>query len=148
MMKSAIKYRIQMARQFATGCKITVQYRDLPSETIDYSKADSITVEDAKVVRSTFISPIDNRAQGGGYQKFDLDNPDTVKELCRQASRELNAWIKRHEGICILKNIDIDTLSEVADSLEEEKVWRSQLKTLSCVEVGSGQLGICSVGLC
>ena len=84
---------------------------------------DSITVEDAKVVRfPTFISPIDNRAQGGGYQKFDLDNPDTVKELCRQASRELNAWIKRHEGICTLKNIDIDTLSEVADSLESESV--------------------------
>ena len=119
--KMAIKMRIQIARQFATGCKITVQYRDLPTETVDVT--DSITVEDTKVVRfPTFISPIDNRAQGGGYQKFDLDNPDTVKELCRQASRELNAWIKRHEGICTLKNIDIDALSEVADSLESESV--------------------------
>ena len=113
--------RIQIARQFATGCKITFQYKDLPNETIDIS--DSVTIEDAKVVRfPSFISPIDNRAQGGGYQKFDVNNPDTVAELCRQASRELNSWIKRHEGICTLKNIDIESLSEVADSLESESI--------------------------
>ena len=82
--------------------KLQFQYRDLPTETVDVT--DSITVEDVKVVRfPTFISPIDNRAQGGGYQKFDLDNPDTVKELCRQASRELNAWIKDMKSICTLK---------------------------------------------
>ena len=119
--KMAIKMRIQIARQFATGCKITFQYKDLPNETIDIS--DSVTIEDAKVVRfPSFISPIDNRAQGGGYQKFDVNNPDTVAELCRQASRELNSWIKRHEGICTLKNIDIESLSEVADSLESESI--------------------------
>ena len=119
--KMALKYRIQMARQFATGCKITVQYKDLPTETIDIS--DSITVVDEKVVRfPTFISPIDNRAQGGGYQKFDLNNPEVVAELCRQSCRELRAWINRHGGICTLKGIDIETLSEIADSLESESV--------------------------
>ena len=119
--KMALKYRIQMARQFATGCKITVQYRDLPTETVDVT--DSITVEDTKVVRfPTFISPIDNRAQGGGYQKFDLGNPDTVKELCRQASRELNSWLKRYEGICTVKGIDTGSLEEVSSLLEEESV--------------------------
>ena len=119
--KMALKYRIQMARQFATGCKITVQYKDLPTETIDIS--DSITVVDEKVVRfPTFISPIDGRAQGGGYQRFDLNNPEVVAELCRQSCRELRAWINRHEGICTLKSIDIETLSEIADSLESESV--------------------------
>ena len=119
--KMALKYRIQMARQFATGCKITVQYRDLPTETVDVT--DSITVEDAKVVRfPTFISPIDNRAQGGGYQKFDVNNPDTVAELCRQACRELRSWTKRYKGICAVKEVDIENLEEVANSLEEHSV--------------------------
>ena len=85
--KAAIKYQLQQIRQFFSGCRITVQYRDIPSETIDYSKA--VVVEETKVIKfPSYISPIDNRAQGGGYQKFDLDNPETVKELCRQASRE------------------------------------------------------------
>ena len=51
-------------------------------------------VEDVKVVRfPTFISPLTIELKVW-LSKFDLDNPDTVKELCRQASRELNAWIK------------------------------------------------------
>ena len=119
--KMALKYRIQMARQFATGCKITVQYRDLPTEKLDANA--SIIVEDAKVVRfPTYISPIDNRAQGGGYQRFDLENPEVVAELCRQSCRELRAWINRHDGICALKNIDIESLKEVVDLLESESV--------------------------
>jgi hypothetical protein len=90
-------------------------------ETIDAT--DSITIEDAKVVRfPTYISPIDNRAQGGGYQRFDLENPEVVAELCRQSCRELRAWINRHDGICALKNIDIESLKEVANSLESESV--------------------------
>ena len=119
--KMAFKQRIQIARQFASGCKITVQYRDIPSETIDYSKA--VVVEETKVIKfPSYISPIDNRAQGGGYQKFDLNNPETVKELCRQASRELNSWLKRYEGICTVKGIDIGSLEEVSSLLEEESV--------------------------
>ena len=71
--KAAIKYQLQQIRQFFSGCRITVQYRDIPSETIDYSKA--VVVEETKVIKfPSYISPIDNRAQGGGYQKFDLDN--------------------------------------------------------------------------
>ena len=119
--KAAIKYQLQQIRQFFSGCRITVQYRDIPSETIDYSKA--VVVEETKVIKfPSYISPIDNRAQGGGYQRFDLDNPETVKELCRQASRELNSWLKRYEGICTVKGIDIGSLEEVSSLLEEESV--------------------------
>ena len=32
--KMALKQRIQIARQFDSGCKITVQYRDIQSEPI------------------------------------------------------------------------------------------------------------------
>jgi hypothetical protein len=42
--------------------------------------------------------------------------------LCRQSCRELRAWINRHDGICALKNIDIESLKEVANSLESESV--------------------------
>ena len=35
--KMAIKMRIQIARQFATGCKNTFQYKDLPNEKLDIS---------------------------------------------------------------------------------------------------------------
>ena len=104
-----------------TGAAVKIDIAPFPFEnTITHTYG---AIEDAKVVRfPSFISPIDNRAQGGGYQKFDVNNPDTVAELCRQASRELNSWIKRHEGICTLKNIDIESLSEVADSLESESI--------------------------
>jgi hypothetical protein len=119
--KAALQHQLQQIRQFFSGCKIAVQYRDIPSETIDYSKA--VVVEETKVIKfPSYISPIDNRAQGGGYHKFDLDNPETVSELCRQASRELNAWIKRYEGICTVKSIDIDSLNEISSSLESESV--------------------------
>ena len=119
--KMALKQRIQIARQFATGCKITIKYKPVQSQSIDVDSG--ISIPEPKVLKfPTYISPIDNRAQGGGYQKFDVNNPDTVAELCRQASRELNSWIKRHQGICTLKNIDIESLSEVADSLESESI--------------------------
>ena len=119
--KMALKQRIQIARQFATGCKITIKYKPVQSQSIDADSA--ISIPEPKVLKfPTYISPIDNRAQGGGYQKFDLDNPDTVAELCRQACRELRAWVKRHEGICVIKDIEIENLKEVADSLEEHSV--------------------------
>ena len=119
--KAAIKYRIQQIRQFFSGCRITIQYKDIPSESIDASN--SIGISETKVLKfPTYISPIDGRAQGGGYQKFDIHDPDTVAELCRQACRELRAWTKRHEGICVIKNIDIEQLEELANSLEEHSV--------------------------
>ena len=119
--KMALKQRIQIARQFATGCKITIKYKPVQSQSIDADSA--ISIPEPKVLKfPTYISPIDNRAQGGGYQKFDLNNPEVVAELCRQSCRELRAWINRHEGICTLKSIDIETLSEIADSLESESV--------------------------
>ena len=119
--KMALKQRIQIARQLATGCKITIKYKPVQSQSIDADSA--ISIPEPKVLKfPTYISPIDNRAQGGGYQKFDLDNPDTVAELCRQACRELRAWVKRHEGICVIKGIEIEKLKEVADSLEEHSV--------------------------
>lgn len=119
--KAAIKYRIQQIRQFFSGCRITIKYKDIPSQSIDATN--SIGISEPKVLKfPTYISPIDGRAQGGGYQKFDLDNPEIVAELCRQACRELRAWVKRHDGICVIKEVDIDSLKEVADSLEEHSV--------------------------
>ena len=119
--KAAIKYQIQQIRQFFSGCKITIKYKDIPSQSIDVNS--SIGVSEARVLKfPTYISPIDGRAQGGGYHKFDLDNPETVAELCRQACRELRSWVKRHEGICVIKDIEIENLKEVADSLEGHSV--------------------------
>ena len=119
--KMALQQRIQIASQFATGCKITIKYKPVQSQSIDVDSG--ISIPEPKVLKfPTYISPIDNRAQGGGYQKFDLDNPDTVSELCRQACRELRAWVKRHKGICAIKEVDIENLEEVANSLEEHSV--------------------------
>lgn len=119
--KAAIKYRIQQIRQFFSGCRITIKYKDVTPDTVDVT--DSIGISEPKVLKfPTYISPIDGRAQGGGYQKFDLDNPDTVAELCRQACRELRSWTKRYKGICAVKEVDIENLEEVANSLEEHSV--------------------------
>ncbi len=53
---------------------------------------------------------------------FFISIPDTVAELCRQACRELRSWTKRYKGICAVKEVDIENLEEVANSLEEHSV--------------------------
>lgn len=86
---AASAYRINLARQFVSGLRITVT-----TETVD---SDDRTIR----VETTFpamFSPMGGRRSGGGYVPFVSDDADAMEELQTQAGIALRAWAARYSG--------------------------------------------------
>lgn len=101
--EAAHQYRLSLARQFVAGLRIVVQ-----------SQSDTGPVS---VKVPAFISPVSERRSGGGYVSVDVRERDTTQELCRQASADLDRWIKRWSGTAALVGVDISKANEIAGAL-------------------------------
>ena len=112
----ADKHREVIARSFASGLRITIKVSELPMP----QNTDSIKVETVTV--PSMVSPINNRANGGGYIAVDVQDTNTMQELCRQAYRDLNAWKNRFEGVCNLSGIDTESIDSILKQLELKSV--------------------------
>lgn len=112
----ADKHREVIARSFASGLRITIKLSELPMP----QNTDSIKVETVTV--PSLVSPINNRANGGGYIPVDVQDTGTMQELCRQAYRDLNAWKNRHEGVCNLSGIDVKSVEVILKKLQSKSI--------------------------
>jgi hypothetical protein len=105
-----------MARQFASGLRITIKISEMPMP----SKIENLKVEAVDV--PSLISPINNRANGGGYVSVDVQDTDTMTELAMQAHQSLKSWRKRYAGTCALSGIDISEIDSILEELKAKTV--------------------------
>jgi hypothetical protein len=112
----ADKHRENMARQFVTGLRIKINISEIPEP----SKIENLKVEVVDV--PSLISPINNRANGGGYVSVDVKETDTMTELALQALRDLKSWQKRYLGTCSLLNVDVSEIDSILEELKAKTV--------------------------
>ena len=107
--EAARAYRIDMARRFVSGLRITV------SESTVTGKDRKVSVRMIEAPR--YISPVAGRRDGGGYQPYDSTNPEAVSELRRQSATALHVWYRRYESV--LTNDERSLASDLQKLLEE-----------------------------
>jgi hypothetical protein len=108
--EAARQWRIQMARQMASGLRIVVQESDPEDQVV------SISVREYP----TFISPVSLRKKGGGYERFDPDSEDSQRELRRQAATALATWLGRYRGCAENFGLNLTPIEEIAEVLREK----------------------------
>lgn len=87
--KAATAYWIEQARDFVRDLKVTFSV-----EIIGRNQSITIREMDAPFA----ISPLGARRGGGGYYLTDPTNPEHMAELCDQARRDLDAWLRRYSA--------------------------------------------------
>jgi hypothetical protein len=108
---AARQWRIQLARQMASGLRIVVKHSEPTEKKVNL------------VVREypAFVSPASNRKNGGGYEAFDPDNDLAQQELRRQAAVGLASWLNRYRGCAEHIGIDVSSIENIAEILRGKK---------------------------
>lgn len=101
--EAAHQYRLSLTRQFVAGLRIVVNAQ--------------IEVGQVTVKVPAFISPVAERKSGGGYTPIDIRQRDATAELCRQASEDLERWIRRWEGTATIAGVSVDEAKKIAKAL-------------------------------
>lgn len=109
--EAANNYRIDLARRFASGLRITVKTEIIESEV----RAIKVTEYPA------FISPRSTRREGGGYVPFNPDDEISQSELRKQAGIALASWLNRYRGCAENIGLDMDTIEEMIKVLRDDK---------------------------
>tara|TARA_R110001583_G_scaffold40337_1_gene128900 strand:- start:40 stop:579 length:540 start_codon:yes stop_codon:yes gene_type:complete len=109
--EAAKQWRIQMARQMASGLRIVVQ------DTVTNNEVVSIKV----IEYPTFISPVAMRKKGGGYEKFDPENETDQQELRRQAATALASWLSRYRGCAENFGVNVSAIEDITKVLRDVK---------------------------
>ena len=87
---AAREYRINMARQMANGLRIQAEV----SQTTRSNVVQVVTRE-----FPAYVSPMAQRQNGGGYQRFDPQDAAAMSELRRQGQTALRSWLARYSGV-------------------------------------------------
>lgn len=109
--EAARQWRIDMARNMASGLRIVAK-----TEVIE-SEARSIKVTEYPA----FISPVAKRKDGGGYEPFDPNDEEAQAELRRQAGTALAAWLDRFRGAAEHIGLDMTPLETMVHVLRDDK---------------------------
>ena len=79
-------HRVWQARMFSIRLKIRFSIPNVKSTKVKINYLPFVT------------SSVSERSDGGGYFIVDPDNPEHMEELCRQATSDLERWLKRYES--------------------------------------------------
>ena len=99
--------REAMVRHWISGCRLTVNYTDPTSTSVNVV----VTEQPA------YISAVAGRKAGGGYTRNDPSDPEAQAELARQAASALDSWLRRFRGIAITSGIDTTAIDTIVASL-------------------------------
>lgn len=89
--EAARAYRIELARRFVSGLRITV------TAQVEDTETRKITIRTSEA--PTFISPLEQRyGQGGGYVAYDPTDASSVASFHKEAAQAFTSWFKRYES--------------------------------------------------
>lgn len=108
--EAAREYRIGLARQMASGLRITVQPSEAKGSVV------SLTVREYPA----YVSPVAGRKNGGGYIGVNPqdENDPGLDALRYEARRDLLAWLRRYEGVMLHDGVDVTQIKEIAALIE------------------------------
>lgn len=107
--KAAYAHWTWQARQFGDGIIVSRRVEEMRPES-------QISIRHVEVPLA--VSPVAGRKDGGGYYIFDPQNQEHMEELCRQAARDLKAWIKRYRAAVIHAEGSVEAIEDQIHSLE------------------------------
>lgn len=108
--EAAREYRVGLARQMASGLRITMQVSKSPEK----GSVVSLTVREYPA----YVSPMAGRKSGGGYERFDPEDAAALAELKRQAVTSLNSWLRRYAGAVEESGVDVTPIKEIVSQIE------------------------------
>lgn len=110
---AARQHRIALARRMASGLRIQAK----------------VETKEARVVQITereypaYVSPVAGRKHGGGYERFDPQDKESMAELQRQGRIALQSWLDRYGGA--FASADLTALEEIAAGDQPARVAQS-----------------------
>lgn len=106
---AAQEFRLGLVRKFVSGLRIKIAVSSAPAE----SRQVNVTVS-----VPAFVSVVSDRAKGGGYAATDVNDPDTMRELAKQAATDIRRVFERHSGVAALLGVDMSALNEIASDFD------------------------------
>jgi hypothetical protein len=106
--EAAREYRIGLARQMASGLRITMRINEAKGSVVN------LTVREYPA----YVSPMAGRKSGGGYERFDPEDEAALAELKRQAVTSLNSWLRRYAGAVEEGGVDVTPIKEIVSQIE------------------------------
>lgn len=107
--KAAREYNIWQARVFANGLRVKFTVEEV-------GRSGKMTVREIEM--PMLLSPMDNRQSGGGYYMVDQNNPEHMREHCRQAALSLNTWLERYRSALAFAGVSPAGIEKLAHSIE------------------------------
>lgn len=101
---AADAYRLDEARAFVSDLRISFKV-----ETIEFGPFRVRTIE-----TPLLVSPMDSRANGGGYIAVDKT---TLPALATEGATALGAFIRRYRGVLVVAGCDPEQLEDMRASL-------------------------------
>lgn len=108
--EAARQHRISMARQMASGLRLSIPVSKVP----DTATVVSVATREYPAL----ISPVAGRSSGGGYQPFDPEDSVMVDELRRQGAQALAAWLRRYRGVLEQSGVSVTPIEKTVAQLE------------------------------
>lgn len=108
--EAARAYRIELARRFVSGLRITVtaQFEDVESRTVTVRTSEA----------PGFISPLEGRRDGGGYVAYDPEDRESVMAFRVEASQALQTWRRRYQSaLTEPEQVHLDALAEALQAI-------------------------------
>lgn len=113
-------YYTARVSEFVSGLRITVK----PTEFVRRSTGGMTVVGSTfspggaePLEAPAFFSPVSDRAKGGGYVAFDVDNQSHRENLAAEAARTLDQWITRYQLAIVDSGMSIDDMRARRDQL-------------------------------
>ena len=113
--EEAHQNRIQKARRFVSGLRVTVKVQVQDSTVVKLRVEEKSSRE-----YPSMISRRSRRSQGGGYEPYDPSDGELRVELKNQAGISLNAWLNRYRGIAEEFGQDLSRIEELIKFLRDE----------------------------
>ncbi|WP_152977587.1 hypothetical protein [Bradyrhizobium pachyrhizi] len=106
--KATREYNLWQARAFVKDLRIKFEV-----EEVGRAKPVTITTEAPLV-----ISPTSGRGDGGGYFRFNPNDPAHQAEHCHQAAVALRSWLNRYQAALIYAGFGVKSVEMIAGALE------------------------------
>jgi hypothetical protein len=109
--QAAREHRIALARRMAAGLRIVAHQQETHSSVVAIATREY----------PAYVSPVQNRRDGGGYEPLDPNNELQIAELRRQGASALRGWLSRYRGAFEHVGIDLSGIEHVAASQDADK---------------------------
>ena len=106
---AAQEFRLGLVRNFVSGLRIKIAVSSAPNEARQVNVTLSVPA---------FVSVVSDRAKGGGYAATDVNDPETMRELAKQAATDVRRVFERHSGVAAIVGVDLSALNEIASGFD------------------------------